>query len=203
MQKQDKIEFELGLLSKICPKGYNIGIHVRNVTPLFHYSTYPQEWLDRYVQRSYALRDPTIIWAYSAIGACRWSELPVDDPAGLLEEARGYGFNYGVCVSWGPINDRTLGSFVRDDREFTDEEISIILEAVKRIHELSELSEILTDAHLAALRLISQGDRYAEAACKLNISESAFKARLIGARNRLGARTTAEAVKIANKLMLL
>ncbi|MEZ5722989.1 MAG: hypothetical protein R3D59_16405 [Paracoccaceae bacterium] len=54
-----------------------------------------------------------------------------------------------------------------------------------------------------ALRLVARGNRYAEAAALLGISESALKARLRSARERLFVRTTAEAVQRAQTESLL
>lgn len=48
----------------------------------------------------------------------------------------------------------------------------------------------LTPAQRMALRLIAKGSRHAEAASILGISESALKARLRSARDRLMVRTT-------------
>ncbi|MCO4843340.1 MAG: LuxR family transcriptional regulator, partial [Yoonia sp.] len=61
----------------------------------------------------------------------------------------------------------------------------------------------LTDAQIEALRCVAEGDRHAAAAARLNISESAFKARLSAARSSLLARTTAEAVQRARDYRLL
>ena len=68
---------------------------------------------------------------------------------------------------------------------------------------MTEPPDSLTTAQIDALRLIAAGDRYAAAAAKLNISESALKARLISARQRLMARTTAEAIQRAKDYRLL
>ena len=61
----------------------------------------------------------------------------------------------------------------------------------------------LTKAQKEALRCIAEGDRHAAAAAKLGITESAFKARLISVRERLKARTTAEALQRAKEYRLL
>jgi LuxR family transcriptional regulator len=61
----------------------------------------------------------------------------------------------------------------------------------------------LTGAQIDALRLIANGSRYAAAAAQLGISESALKARLKSARERLLARTTAEAIQRAIEYKLL
>ena len=91
----------------------------------------------------------------------------------------------------------------RSDREYTDSEIEQISKLIRQLHELTEPPESLTKAQIEALRCIAEGDRHAAAAAKLGITESAFKARLISARERLMARTTAEALQRAKEYRLL
>ena len=88
-------------------------------------------------------------------------------------------------------------------REFKDDEIETISTMVRRLHDITEPPESLTKAQQEALRCIAEGDRHAAAAAKLGITESAFKARLISARERLMAKTTAEALQRAKDYRLL
>ncbi|PIE15026.1 MAG: LuxR family transcriptional regulator [Rhodobacterales bacterium] len=198
-----KMKQELEKLARLSDAGYFIGLHIRYAAPLMQVSTYDQKWMDYYNEKAFALRDPTIAWGFSTEGACRWSEFTIPDPFGLFEEARKYGLNFGLSVSCGPISSRTIASFARKTREFTNSEITEILRIVRRLHDLSEPPESLTKAQIEALRLIAAGDRHAAAAAKLNISESALKARLASARQRLLARTTAEALQRAKDYRLL
>ena len=73
------------------------------------------------------------------------------------------------------------------------------------VHSLVPLGELsaLSKAQVEALRCVAEGDRYAAAAAKLGISESALKARLASARSTLLARTTTEAVQRARDYRLL
>ena len=190
-------------LRKIAPAGYFLALHIRFAAPLMQFQTYPVAWTDRYAQNAYALRDPTIAWGFSTTGSCRWSSLPVPDPFGICKDAAAHGLTYGLTVSCGPIGSRTICSFAHDKREFTDDEIESILDTVRRLHEITEPPESLTKAQKEALRCIAEGDRHAAAAAKLGITESAFKARLIAARERLMARTTAEALQRAKEYRLL
>lgn len=167
------------------------------------FQTYPEEWSEFYSANGYALRDPTIAWGFSTTGACRWSNLPVPDPFNILKDAAEHGLTFGLTVSHGPINSRTIASFARSDRETTDDEISEISTTVRRLHEITEPPASLTKAQKEALRCIAEGDRHAAAAAKLGITESAFKARLISVRERLMARTTAEALQRAKEYRLL
>ena len=149
------------------------------------------------------MRDPTIAWGFSTEGAARWSEMEIPDPFGIFTEAAEFGLVHGVTVSCGPVSSRTISSFARDDREFRDEEIEEIERSVRRLHHMTEPPESLTEAQIEALRCIAAGDRHAAAAAKLQISESAFKARITAARQKLLARTTAEAIQRAKDYRLL
>ena len=100
------------------------------------------------------------------------------------------------------MSSRTIAGAARADREFTDEEMDHIHRIVQRMHDLSEPPARLSRPQAEALRCIADGDRHA-AAARLGISESAFKARLTSARQKLMARTTAEAVQRAKEYGLI
>ncbi|MDO5703524.1 MAG: autoinducer binding domain-containing protein [Paracoccus sp. (in: a-proteobacteria)] len=190
-------------LGRLSPKGFYLGLHIRFAAPLIQQTTYPEEWSDFYSANAYALRDPTIAWGFSTTGACRWSALPIPDPFNILKDAADHGLAFGLTVSYGPITSRTIASFARGDREFSDDEIAEVSATIRRLHEISEPPASLTKAQKDALRCIADGDRHAAAAAKLGITESAFKARLISVRERLMARTTAEALQRAKDYRLL
>ena len=203
MSGRAEINAILARMRKLAPSGYFVGMHIRFAAPLMQFQTYAEAWSEFYSQNGYALRDPTIAWGFSTTGACRWSSLPIPDPFNILKDAADHGLTYGLTVSCGPINSRTIASFARSDREFTDDEIATISTLVRRLHEITEPPESLTKAQQEALRCIAEGDRHAAAAAKLGITESAFKARLISARERLMAKTTAEALQRAKDYRLL
>ncbi|WP_378946314.1 autoinducer binding domain-containing protein [Paracoccus sp. R86501] len=203
MSSRADINAGLAKLGKLAQSGYFVGLHIRFAAPLMQFQTYSEEWSEFYSQNGYALRDPTIAWGFSTTGACRWSALPIPDPFNILREAANHGLTYGLTVSNGPISSRTIASFGRADREFTTDEIEQISVTIKRLHEITEPPASLTKAQKEALRCIAQGDRHAAAAAKLGITESAFKARLISVRERLKARTTAEALQRAKEYRLL
>lgn len=198
-----RIDQQLQQLARLSGAGYFVGLHIRFAAPLMLFQTYRQDWNDHYTDHGYALRDPMIAWGFSTTGVTRWSEMPVPDTFGILREAAGFGLVYGACVSCGAISSRTIAGAARSDREFTDAELARIQAIVLRLHEMTEPPESLTPAQIQALRLIAAGDRHAAAAAKLGISESALKARLNAARQRLLARTTAEAIQRAKDYRLL
>lgn len=203
MSSRADINAGMNKLGRLAPKGYYLGLHIRFAAPLIQHQTYPGEWSDFYSANAFALRDPTIAWGFSTTGACRWSALPIPDPFNILRDAADFGLVFGLTVSFGPISSRTIASFARSDREFTDDEIAEISATVRRLHDITEPPESLTKAQKEALRCIAEGDRHAAAAAKLGITESAFKARLISVRERLMARTTAEALQRAKEYRLL
>ncbi|KAF0116329.1 MAG: Transcriptional regulator LuxR family [Rhodobacteraceae bacterium] len=203
MSNRSGIDVELQNVARMATAGYFIGLHIRFTSPLLTFQTYDQRWIDHYTENGYVLRDPMTAWGFSRTGWIRWSDPALMDPFGLFKEAAEYGLNFGVTVAIGPIKSRTIASFAREDREFRDDEIVKIERAVKRLHDLSEPPESLTEAQIEALRCIAGGDRFAAAAEKLGISESALKARISSARDRLMARTTAEAIQRAKDNRLI
>lgn len=203
MFERATIERELRILDDLAPAGYFVGLHIRFAAPLITFQTYDSAWVDRYTEQAYAMRDPMTAWGFSTEGAARWSEIDIPDPFGIMKEAAEYGLRYGLQISCGPISSRTIAALAHGEREFTDSERDKAVRAVERMHELTEPPERLTRAQVEALRLVAAGDRHAAAAAKLGISESALKARLTSARQRLMARTTAEAIQRAKNARLL
>ncbi len=193
----------LAKLADLSPKGYALGLHIRYASAHLMIQTYDPRWTELYTEKGYMLGDPTVFWGFGNEGAIRWSDVDLPDPHGILDQAASFGLTYGLVVSYGPTSSRTIGGFARDDREFTDDEIARIQDIVAELHEKSTPPEQLTSAQRMALRLIAKGSRHAEAAALLGISESALKARLRSARERLFVRTTAEAVQRAQEYNLL
>ena len=204
-QSPEHSGLELGLarLRRLAPRGYALGLHIRFASAHIMVQTYDPEWIEQYTSRGYMLCDPMVSWGFSTTGVSRWSELGFPDPHDIFGQAAAYGLKYGVAVSHGPSASRTIGGFARDDREFTDDEIGRIRDTVHLLHEEATPPESLTSAQRHALRLVAKGHRYTEAAALLGISESALKARLKSARDRLYARTTAEAIQRAQEYNLL
>lgn len=204
-QKDGSSGVELGIarLKRLAPQGFALGLHIRFASAHIMVQTYDIGWIERYTSRGYMLCDPLISWGFSTTGTVRWSALEFPDPHNVLGQAAEFGLNFGVAVSLGPTSSRSIGGFAREDREFTDEEIARIADTVRMLHEESTPPESLTPAQRHALRLVGSGCRYAEAAALLGISESALKARLKLARERLYARTTAEAIQRAREYSLL
>jgi len=196
----DQMMLELGAMA---PCGYSAGLHIRFAAPLVYVRTYPEEWIRIYDENAFALRDPLVFWGLGVRGQTRWSDIKLPDPFNIIGQARKAGLLFGAVISHGPITSRSIVGIARDDREFTEDEIDRAAALVRDMHEMAEPPSELTPAQAEALRLLAEGDRHTAAAAKLGISESAFKARLQSARERLGARTTAQALKKAREFRLL
>lgn len=190
-------------LDALAPAGFSAGLHIRFASPLVYVRTYDEAWTKIYDDNAYALRDPLVFWGLGVKGQTRWSAIRLPDPFNILGQARNHGLVYGAVFSCGPITSRTIVGIARGEREFTDDEIQEAAEIVHGLHRSAEPPTELTPAQVEALRLLADGDRHAAAAAKLGISERAFKARLQSARVRLGARTTAQALKKAREYQLL
>lgn len=203
MFEKSAFDRELKTLDALSPAGYFIGLHIRFTSPLMSFQTYNQTWTDHYTNNGYVLRDPMTAWGFCTTGSTRWSNKKIPDPFGIFKEAGEFGLRFGVTISCGPISSRTIASVARADREFTDAEIEELEALVIRLHDMTEPPHRLTKAQIEALKCIADGDRHAAAAAKLGISESALKARLTSARQRLMSRTTAEAIQRAKDYGLL
>lgn len=203
MFEKQTFDLELRKLGALAPQGYFVALHIRFTSPLMSFQTYDPAWTDHYTERGYVLRDPMTAWGFCTTGWTRWSNRIIPDPFGIFKEAAGYGLRYGATISCGPIRSRTIVSIARADREFEDAEIEQANEIALRLHEISEPPQRLTKAQVEALQCIADGDRHAAAAAKLGISESALKARLTSTRQKLMARTTAEAIQRARDYKLL
>ena len=188
-------ERECADIKRLAPAGYHIALHIKYTTPLHRLIDYPASWVAHYTAQAYGLRDPVVAWALSEIGSIRWSAITLPDPFDILGQARAHDLVYGATVSTGPLDARTIGSLARSDRELTDDELAQAEMLITVLHRLLMPPRPLTPAQVAALRLIAQGHRYADAADALQISQSALKARITAARRHLRARTTAEAIQ--------
>ncbi|HGG65132.1 MAG TPA: LuxR family transcriptional regulator [Rhodobacteraceae bacterium] len=194
---------ELRKLGELAPKGYFVGLHIRFTSALMSFQTYDPAWTDHYTENGYVLRDPMTAWGFCTTGWTRWSNRIIPDPFGIFKEAARFGLTYGATISCGPIRSRTIVSVARADREFEDAEIEEVQAIALRLHDMTEPPHRLTKAQTEALKLIADGHRHAAAAAYLGISESALKARLTSARQKLMARTTAEAIQRAKDYGLL
>lgn len=138
-----------------CPAGYAIALHVRFTTPTFLFQTYSKDWMDFYSSNGLVLQDPTVRFGFENTGTRRWSDLTGDDDAGVMEKAAKYGLVYGFVCALDTGGSKSMASFARDDREFTDSEIAKLSDLLSALHDATTGQESLSDEDRATLKQLS------------------------------------------------
>lgn len=183
-------------LRPISGSAYHFGFHFRYSRPSVVRSTYSPEWARHYAIHKFVLADPTVVWGLTHTGTCRWSDVDLPDPLGVLGAAAAHGYRFGAAFSTGPAETRSLGSCARPEREFTDAEIAAVFDIFSRIHALVGRMPGLKSHQQEVLQLLEAGLTYDQICAELGLSRTAVVNRLKGARRALGVATNAEAVRI-------
>ncbi|OUD10668.1 LuxR family transcriptional regulator [Marivivens niveibacter] len=193
-------------INKVAPLGHHIALRVGFAFPLEEINALPRKWLQHYAANRMVVQDPVFRWAYAKTGTVRWSELEQFDPFGVIAQAKDFGLNYGVsvaCIDEGGQGVRSFGSFLRGDREFTDDEMAMLLDRVQRLHRRCMPPSNITFAETEALSMIGEGMRLKQIAHELGVTEGAVKQRLKNAKSKLGANTSAQAASLARAYGLI
>jgi len=193
-------------LAEIAPAGQYLALRIRLASPIAVVNDLPCTWVEHYTCMGFLLDDPVMCWAYTQEGVTRWSEIRMPDPKGVLAAAREHGLSFGVCVSLldrSLQGGRSLGLFLRSDREFTDMEMVLLQLHVNACHEALTLPRELTPCELDVLRLMKAGHRFKQISYELGITENTVKQRLCNIRRKLGARTSFEAISRAEMFRLI
>jgi LuxR family transcriptional regulator len=196
------IELELKSLKKLAPAGYSIGISIRFYAPLKVYYDYPKAWIEEYTENGYALVDPAVIWGITNEGIIEWDKNKLADEKEIFKKAAKHGMKYGITCSIKIDKKKTIASFARTDRRFTETEKELIRDSLERLHIAHMPNENLTTEELDTLDLTSKGFTGEQIAKKLNIALATVKSRLTTARRKLGAKNTNEAASLAKSLGL-
>lgn len=140
-------------LNLACPSGFAIALHIKFSSPRYLFQAYPLEWIAYYTANGLVMRDPTVRWGFENTGHIRWSALDVSDRS-VMEKAAEYGLDFGFTVAIDTLGSRTVASFARADREFTDIEMVDISELLAGLHADTLLLEGLSpEDHFALKRL--------------------------------------------------
>lgn len=185
---------------QIAPVGHYIALRIGFAFPTIESNALPEGWVDYYTQHGLMMHDPVMRWVYGNTGAVRWSAIPGPDPKSVLKAAGRFGLRFGVataCADQEPEGYRSFATFVRADREFTDDEMALLQRRLWRLHVARMPPSNVTQAELEALRLVRDGYLMKEIANQLGVSEGAVKQRLKNARLKLGAKTGSQAVSKA------
>ena len=183
---------------QIAQAGFYVALRLGFYSPEDELNAFPEGFVDLYTARGLALQDPLMRWTFVNQGVARWSGIDLADPAGVMARYRQYGMRFGatICLAGrGQVPKKSFGIFARSDREFTDDELRDLREMLTTLHVNEPQS--LTESQVEVLRMLSTGMRYKQMAYALGISESAVKARLRGAAQRMNAKTAAQAATVA------
>lgn len=190
----------------LAPAGYYLALRVGFAFPMVEHNAFPATWVDQYTAGGFMLHDPVMRWVYGNRGYCRWSNLSVPDPRGILGMASDHGMAFGVAVSWTDAKSdgqRSFGNFARSDREFSNREVEVLLARVQDLHNGAVLPRNLTAAECEALRLVRDGRLLKEISAELGVSQGAIKQRLKNAKSKLGAKNSTQAATIAMQFGLI
>ncbi|SPJ24914.1 helix-turn-helix transcriptional regulator [Palleronia abyssalis] len=203
LSAREGLDIALRHLDALAPSGYAIILHLRGLSCRMVERTYPVKWVKQYNENGYALRDPVVGWCMEHTGLLRWSDPALPDPYDIMGQAARHGLKFGASVSLGPRQCRSVISVARADRELTDDENAHFEEISRTIHGMFPLNLSLSRKQTEALVRLATGMRTKQAADSLGISDSAFKFRIRTAREKLNARTTAEAIQRAKDYNLI
>jgi len=200
------IDGKINRLSDLCPGGFLVAIRMGFFFPVYEKNLLPAKWAERYSSRGYMVADPVLRWCYENTGTKRWSGITYDDPRGVMTQARLHGLKFGLaasCVDPDDATQRSFGTFIQNDREFTDQEIVEISELLEDVHIELLPPKNLTKAELEALRMVKNGLLMKEIANLLGVSEGAVKLRLKNAKAKLRAKTSTHAATMATSFGLI
>ncbi len=143
----------------MAPAGYAIGLQIEYTTPKFMFQTYSREWLTYYDKQGLLMSDPTLGWGFDNTGFIRWDDLRPVDQFGLLDKAAEFGIKYGITCArecrGNRAGIRSIGSFARSDRDFTDAEAEELHAAFAELHDGTEDQAQLSPETVQQLRNMS------------------------------------------------
>lgn len=193
-------------LKSLAPAGHHIALRIGFAFPMEEDNAFPKDWITHYSQQRFMLYDPVIRWVYQNTGFVRWSEITLEDPRRVVQQAKTFGLRYGVAVSYvdnSETNLRSFGSFARSDREFDELEMRLLSAFIQRRHAETAPPSNLTQAELEVLQMIKDGKRLKQIAHDLEVSEGAIKQRLKNAKLKLDAKTGPQAAALASQFGLI
>ncbi len=155
MKSELKIMPSLAQLDALCSSGYAIALHIRYTTPKFLFQTYDKEWMKTYSEKGLVLKDPTVMWGFGNTGIARWSDLTELDEAGVLTMANKYGLEHGFTFAIDSGESKSITSFARGDRDFTNVEIDKISGIVQELHDYTANIEKISPEEVEQLKNLS------------------------------------------------
>ncbi|MGH1331530.1 MAG: helix-turn-helix transcriptional regulator [Paracoccaceae bacterium] len=191
-----RFDKQLGLLAYISTMGFMIGLNVTVRGPEYFVSTYPEGWQEEYEARNYMFIDPMMYWSMTRTGTCRWSESAINRASPIFKRAKSHDLCFGATLATIVGGRRSLLSIARSDREFEDSELEICMQILEDLAQSAFEGKISIE-EIETLRLAADGYSQKEIAFELGVAEPTVKLRLSRVKEKLNARNTTHAVRIA------
>jgi len=151
MPTKAKFLNELSLIQEKSPMGFAIAFQIRLTTPSYLFQTYAQDWQKHYSEKGLVMYDPTVLWGFENDGVTRWSDLKALDTKDILGAASQFGMTFGMTWANGTGDSRSIGSFTRSDREYTEEEMNELATLAQKLHEATLDMIPIDEASVSAL----------------------------------------------------
>ncbi len=155
MKPKAEIGTILEELDALCSEGYAIALHIKFTTPTYLFQTYKTEWIEHYSQKGWVLHDPTVHWGFENTGTIHWDELAANDTQGIFPKAAEFGLKYGFVLAIETEGSRSVSSFARNDRNFSDSEIAKISDLLQFLHNKTQDPQQLCKEERDALTRLS------------------------------------------------
>ena len=191
----------LSELSRLSLQGFSIGVAFQNKEPTWVHSTYPEAWVDHYVENRFLIDDPTIFHGQRFTGHFTWSELNRLYPANpVFPAAQRFGLNEGNTLSLRMNGLCTILSSA--GAAWTYSEMRRAQAAAAGLHALhapEPVKILLTGKELEGLDLMALGLKDREIADQLGIKLETVRQRRQNSYDKTGARSPASVVSFAIK----
>lgn len=150
MQGETSLDQILTKVKKAAPAGFAVALHINFTSPRLLFQAYPVVWRQLYSERGYLMSDPTVIWGFENDGVVNWSDLTELDQGGVLTAAAEHGMKHGITIAIDAAT-RSICSFSRSDRPFTDAEIAELERMANQLHTTTRSVQQVPPAQKAAL----------------------------------------------------
>lgn len=195
---------EQDYLRTLSTAGYTIGFRYNMERSPILVNTFPRRWQTRWNEQKYLFRDPVVLWFNTTVGVRRWSEIPLADPYGVMDDAKRFGLAYGAVVSIHKEDECNWITVSRSDRELTDTELAVLAAKFEGwTDSLYANIVVLEPEEVRVLQGFAKGLDRAAIAAEQEVSVSTVKLRLASASKKLGAKSRSEAVDLARTMYLL
>lgn len=201
--KAELISLEVETIKSIATAGSYVGLFIEFTGPLTAFIGYSAKWVDHYTENGFAMSDPTLLWGQQNTGILRWSEMDIDDENLIIKNAKKFGLKFGATAAIVISGKRSVGLFSREDREFNQQELDILLGSVRKLHLAHSPSDSLTDLETETMKLLIEGNTSKQAAEKLGVADQTVKLRLLTLRRKFGVKTNIELAVLATNMKLV